>query len=156
MFIVSSSGLAEVLVKDAISGIFLNPRIWLYTVYKVQRELYMFLIQQFDNDPRLLRNLCRLPRVIDVIRQFYWDNSKSRFAIGSKPLLHPITQQVIGERPSREEIRKIRLLLLSLGEMSLRLVFLNISFVTSVFLMILFPISYSNFLGNVQAERYNS
>lgn len=114
------SGLAEILVKDAISSIFLNPFIWVYTAYKVQRELYMFLIQQFDNDPRLLSSLCRLPRVIDVIRQFYWDSTKSRFTIGSKPLLHPITKQVIGERPNKEEIHKIRLLLLSLGEMSLR------------------------------------
>lgn len=111
---------SELLVKDAISSIFLNPFIWLYTVYKVQRELYMFLVQQFDNDPRLLKSLCRLPRVIDIIRQFYWDNGASRYAVGSKPLLHPITKQSIGERPSREEIRKIRLLLLSLGEMSLR------------------------------------
>lgn len=107
-------------MKDAISSIFLNPLIWVYTVYKVQRELYMFLIQQFDNDPRLLKSLCRLPRVIDIIRQFYWDNAKSRSAIGSKPLLDLITKQIIGERPSKEEIRKIRLLLLSLGEMSVR------------------------------------
>lgn len=118
--VVSNCGLAELLVEDAISSIFLNPLIWIYTVYKVQRELYMFLIQQFDNDPRLLKSLCRLPRVIDVVRQFYWDNAKSRTAIGIKPLLHPITKQVIGERPNKEEIRKIRLLLLSLGEMSLR------------------------------------
>ncbi|OMO50809.1 hypothetical protein CCACVL1_30251 [Corchorus capsularis] len=118
--VVSSCGFAELLIKEAISAIFLNPLIWLYTVYKVQRELYMFLIEQFDNDPRLLKSLCRLPRVIDMIRQFYWDNTKSRFAIGSKPLLHPITKQVIGERPGTEEIHKIRLLLLSLGEMSLR------------------------------------
>ncbi|KAG7971974.1 hypothetical protein I3843_07G161500 [Carya illinoinensis] len=117
--VVANSGLAELLVKDAISSIFLNPLIWLYTAYKVQRELYMFLIQQFDNDPRLLKSLCGLPRVLDIISQFYWDNA-SRFAIGSKPLLHPTTKQVIGERPSQEEIRKIRLLLLSLGEMSLR------------------------------------
>lgn len=110
------SGLAELLVKDAISSIFLNPLIWLYTAYKVQRELYMFLIQQFDNDPRLLKSLCRLPRVLDIIRQFYWDNAKSRFSVG----LRPTTEQVIGERPSQEEIRKIRLVLLSLGEMSLR------------------------------------
>lgn len=45
---------------------------------------------------------------------------KSRFAIGGQPLLHPITKQVIGERPGREEIHKIRLVLLGLGEMSLR------------------------------------
>lgn len=108
------------LVKDAISHIFLSPVIWVYSVYRVQRELYMFLIQQFDNDPRLLRSLCRLPHVLDIIRQFYWDDIKTRFAIGSKPLLHPVTKQVIGERPSKDEIHKIRLLLLSLGEMSLR------------------------------------
>ncbi|XP_062098924.1 BEACH domain-containing protein B isoform X2 [Humulus lupulus] len=118
--VIANCGLAELLVKDAISSIFLNPLIWLYTAYRVQRELYMFLIQQFDNDPRLLKSLCRLPRVLDIIRQFYWDNAKSQFATGNKPLLHPVTGKVIGERPSKEEIHKIRLLLLSLGEMSLR------------------------------------
>ena len=107
-------------MKDAISNIFLNPLVWVYTVYKVQRELYMFLIQQFDNDPRLLKSLCRLPRVLDIVRQFYWDSAKCQYAIGGRPLLHPITKQVLGGRPSQEEIRKIRLLLLSLGEMSLR------------------------------------
>ncbi|OUZ99745.1 BEACH domain [Macleaya cordata] len=118
--VVANCGLSELLVKDAISSIFLNPFIWVYTIYKVQRELYMFLIQQFDNDPRLLTGLCQLPRVIDIIRQFYWDKARSRSSYGSKPLLHPITKKVIGERPFQEDIRKIRLLLLSLGEMSLR------------------------------------
>ncbi|KAJ7958905.1 BEACH domain-containing protein [Quillaja saponaria] len=119
-YVVANCGLAELLVKDAISSIFLNPLIWVFTVYKVQRELYMFLIQQFDNDPRLLRSLCRLPRVLDIIHQFYWDNVKSRFAAGSNSLVDPITKQATGERLSKEEIRKIRLVLLSLGEMSLR------------------------------------
>ncbi|XP_027772213.1 BEACH domain-containing protein B isoform X3 [Solanum pennellii] len=118
--VVANGGLSDMLVKDAISHIFLSPVIWVYSVYRVQRELYMFLIQQFDNDPRLLRSLCRLPRVLDIIRQFYWDDVKTRFAVGSKPLLHPVTKHVIGERPSKDEIHKIRLLLLSLGEMSLR------------------------------------
>ncbi|KAK4359154.1 hypothetical protein RND71_021383 [Anisodus tanguticus] len=134
----------EMLVKDAISHIFLSPVIWIYSVYRVQRELYMFLIQQFDKDPRLLRSLCRLPRVLDIIRQFYWDDVKTRFAIGSKPLLHPVTKQVIGERPSKDEIHKIRLLLLSLGEMSLSfptLVFRNraISFCAPPFEDVLLP-----------------
>ncbi|OIW14558.1 hypothetical protein TanjilG_14944 [Lupinus angustifolius] len=118
--VVSNSGLAELLVKEAISSIFLNPLIWVATVYKVQRELYMFLIQQFDNDPRLLKSLCRLPRVLDIIHQFYCGNVKSRLFIGSNSLQHPVSKQVIGERPSKEEIHKIRLLLLSLGEMCLR------------------------------------
>ncbi|CAL1372181.1 unnamed protein product [Linum trigynum] len=117
--IAANCGSAEPLVEDAISSIFLNPLIWVYANYNVQRELYMFLGQHFKKDPRLLKTLCRLPRVIDIIRQFYWDAPRSRFAIGSKPLLHHITKKIIGERPNREEIHKIRLLLLSLGEMSL-------------------------------------
>lgn len=113
-------GLSELLIKDVISAIFLNPLVWVFTVYKVQRELYMFLIQQFDNDPRLLKSLCRLPRVLDIVRQFYWDNAKCRSSGGGRPFLHPLTKKPVGERPSKDEIHKIRLLLLSLGEMSLR------------------------------------
>ncbi|KAG8369183.1 hypothetical protein BUALT_Bualt15G0124700 [Buddleja alternifolia] len=118
--VVANGGLSEMLVKDAISYIFLNPHIWVHTVYKVQRELYMFLIQQFDNDPRLLKSLCRLPRVLDIIRQFYWDNSECNPAVRSKPITQVMTDQIVGEKPHTEEIHKIRLLLLSLGEMSLR------------------------------------
>lgn len=113
----SLPGLSELLVKDAISYVFLNPRIWVHTIYKVQRELYMFLIQQFDNDPRLLKSLCSLPRVLDIIRQFYWDNAESKPTVRGKNVL---TDQFSEEKPDREEIHKIRLLLLSLGEMSLR------------------------------------
>lgn len=118
----SSPGLSELLVRDAISYIFLNPHIWVHTVYQVQRELYMFLIQQFDNDPRLLKSVCRLPRVLDIIRQFYWDNVESKPAVRSKPILQVMTEQIVGEKPDRDETHKIRLLLLSLGEMSLRCV----------------------------------
>ncbi|KAH1253242.1 BEACH domain-containing protein B [Glycine max] len=118
--VVSNSGLAELLVEEAMSNIFLNPLIWVYAVYKVQRELYMFLIQQFDNDPRLLKSLCRLPRVLDIIHQFYCDNVKSQSFVESNPLQHSVSEQVTGERPSKDEMHKIRLLLLSLGEMSLR------------------------------------
>lgn len=111
------TGLSELLVKDAISYVFLNPHIWVHTVYKVQRELYMFLIQQFDNDRRLLKSHCRLPRVLDIIRQFYWSNAETKRAVRSKQAL---TDQIVGEKPDSEEVHKIRLLLLSLGEMSLR------------------------------------
>ncbi|XP_076899562.1 BEACH domain-containing protein B isoform X2 [Bidens hawaiensis] len=117
--VVSNCGLGGVLVNDAISHVFLNPFIWVYAGYKVQRELYMFLIQQFDNDPRLLKSLCRFPRVLDIIHQFYWDHMTSHSSVGSKPQL-PIANKDFGERPNKEEIQKIRLLLLSVGEMSLR------------------------------------
>ncbi|XP_056855956.1 BEACH domain-containing protein B [Raphanus sativus] len=116
--VISGSGFAEQLVEDAISSIFLNPHIWIRATYNVQRELYMFLIQQLDNDPRLLGSLCRLPRVIDIVWNFYWESERYRSAKGSKPLMQPA--RTIAERPSRDEIHKIRLLLLSLGEMSLR------------------------------------
>ncbi|KAK1275119.1 hypothetical protein QJS04_geneDACA005727 [Acorus gramineus] len=118
--IVRNCGLSELLMKDAISKLYLNPHIWVYANYDVQRDLYMFLIKYFENDARLLTALCGLPRIIDIIRQFYWDKLEGRSAFGSKPLLHPTTGRIIGERPGREEIHKIRLLLLSLVEMSLR------------------------------------
>ncbi|KZV43357.1 BEACH domain-containing protein lvsC-like, partial [Dorcoceras hygrometricum] len=116
--VVVNDGMSEMLVKDAISCIFLNPYIWVSTEYKVQRELYMFLIQQFDDDPRLLKKVCRLPRVLDIIRQFYSENVD--YPVGSKLISHVLIDQVTEENLSREELRKIRLLLLSLGEMSLR------------------------------------
>lgn len=118
--VVFNCGLSALLVKDALCGVFLNPLIWIYTNYNVQRELCLFLIQQYDNDPKLLESLCQLPQVLDMIWQFYWENAKSRFTVGNKSLINLFTKQEVGERPSREEIRKIRLLLLSLGEMSLR------------------------------------
>ncbi|MED6165352.1 hypothetical protein PIB30_098747, partial [Stylosanthes scabra] len=111
---------SELLVKEAISSIFLNPLIWVNAIYKVQRELYMFLIQQFDSDPRLLKSLCRLPRVLDIIHLFYCDNVKSRLLPGSNAFQHPVSKGDTEQKPSVEEIHKIRLLLLSLGEMSLR------------------------------------
>ncbi|KAK9080847.1 hypothetical protein SSX86_000606 [Deinandra increscens subsp. villosa] len=117
--VIANCGLGEVLVNEAISHVFLNPFIWVYASYKVQRELYMFLVQQFDNDPRLLKSLCRFPRVLDIIHQFYWDHMTSHPSVGSKPLL-PITNKDFGARPNKEEIQKIRLVLLSIGEMSLR------------------------------------
>lgn len=117
----SPPGMSELLAKDAISCIFLNPYIWIGTVYEVQRELYMFLIQQFDDNPRLLKRVCRLPRVLDVIRQFYSENVECKPAVvGSKLFAQVLIDQVTEEKLSREEMRKIRLLLLSLGHMSLR------------------------------------
>lgn len=113
------SGMSKVLLKDAISRVYLNPEIWVYSNYEVQRDLYMLLIQYFEMDGRFLPLLCGLPRIIDIVRQYYWEKIDSKCVVGSK-LLHPITKQVIGERPKIEEIRKLRLLLLSLAEMSIK------------------------------------
>uniref|UniRef100_A0ACD5UJ10 Uncharacterized protein n=1 Tax=Avena sativa TaxID=4498 RepID=A0ACD5UJ10_AVESA len=119
--VVRNSGMSKVLLKDAISQVYLNPEIWLYSNYEVQRDLYIFLIQYFETDGRFLPLLCGLPRIIDIVRQYYWEKIDSKYVVGSKPLLHPVTKQVIGDRPKIEEIRKLRLLLLSLAEMSIKL-----------------------------------
>lgn len=106
--------MSEILLKDALSQFYLNPHIWAYATYEVQRELCLFLLQYFEADGKFLPMLCGLPRIIDIVREFYSDK------VDPKPSLHLITKKVIGERPSMEEIRKIRLLLLSLAEMSLK------------------------------------
>lgn len=116
--VLTNCGMSEVLLKDALSQIFLNPHIWAYSSYGVQRELYLFLIQYFETDGKLLPILCGLPRIIDIVRQFYSEKLDSR---SSKPLLHLVNEHMIGERPHIEEIRKIRLLLLSMAEMSLKM-----------------------------------
>ncbi|XP_078166919.1 binding protein isoform X2 [Carex rostrata] len=118
--VLKGCGMSEELTKEALLRIYLNPYIWMYVNYEVQRELHMFLIEYFESYSSWLPELCGLPRILDVIRQFYWDKADTRSAFGTKPLLHPVTKQVMGERPSREEICKIRLLLLSLAEMAIR------------------------------------
>ncbi|XP_044956208.1 BEACH domain-containing protein B-like isoform X2 [Hordeum vulgare subsp. vulgare] len=118
--VLRNCGMSKVLLKDAISRVYLNPEIWVYSNYEVQRDLYMLLIQYFETDGRFLPLLCGLPRIIDIVRQYYWEKIDSKCVVGSK-LLHPITKQVIGERPKIEEIRKLRLLLLSLAEMSIKI-----------------------------------
>ncbi|KAG8069818.1 hypothetical protein GUJ93_ZPchr0006g46210 [Zizania palustris] len=116
--VLKNCGMSEVLLKDALSQIYLNPHIWAYASYEVQRELYLLLIQYFEFDGKFLPILCGLPRIIDIVCQFYSEKTDSRF---SKPFVHHVTKKVIADRPNIEEIRKIRLLLLSLAEMSIKI-----------------------------------
>jgi hypothetical protein len=111
------SGMSEILLKDALKQFYLNPHIWAYATYEVQRELYLFLLQYFEAEEKFLPLLCGLPWIIDIVHQFYSDKVDPS---PSKPFLHLITKKVNEERPNMEEIRKIRLLLLSLAEMSLK------------------------------------
>ncbi|PWZ18278.1 BEACH domain-containing protein B [Zea mays] len=119
--ILRNCSMSKVLLKDGISQIYLNPQIWVYASYEVQRDLYIFVINYFETDGRLLPLLCGLPWVIDIVCRYYWEKADSRHVVASKPLFHSVTKQVIGERPEVVEIRKLRLLLLSLAEMSLKI-----------------------------------
>uniref|UniRef100_A0A0E0E5B8 BEACH domain-containing protein n=1 Tax=Oryza meridionalis TaxID=40149 RepID=A0A0E0E5B8_9ORYZ len=119
--VLRNCGMSKVLLKDAILQIYLNPQIWVHSSYEVQRDLYMFLLKYFETDGRFLPLLCGLPRIIDIVCQYYSEYVDCRCAVGSKSLLRTGNKQVVGDRPKIEEICKLRLLLLSLAEMSLKL-----------------------------------
>ncbi|CAK9237200.1 unnamed protein product [Sphagnum troendelagicum] len=116
----NGAALSEALVKEALMNLFLNPHIWIFTPFAVQWELYTRLLNYATSDTSLLPLIFGLPWVLDSLRQFYWDKPKSRRALGTKPLLHPITKAVIGERPTQLEIAKLRVLVLELAERVLR------------------------------------
>ncbi|KAJ0974642.1 hypothetical protein J5N97_016607 [Dioscorea zingiberensis] len=115
--VLRNCGMSELLLKDAILRIYLNPHIWVYANYEVQRDLYMHLIHYFENGRNLSPSLLAFPWIIDTICQFYCGETS---CLGSKSHLLSIARELTGERPSPEEVQKIRLLLLSLGEASLR------------------------------------
>jgi hypothetical protein len=116
----SGASLSSALVKEALVKLYFNPHIWIFTPLVVQRELFLSLIEYFKNDGALLQSVCGLARVLDMLRQFYWDKPKSRRALGTKPLLHPVTKNLIGERPTRSGVSELRQLVLMLAEGALR------------------------------------
>ena len=85
--------------------VFLNLNIWIYTPYSVQRELLMALLNFCESEAGLAQSHISLPRILDLVQQFYWVRS-SRKVSGTKRLFHPVTKQVIGSRPSLEEVGK--------------------------------------------------
>ncbi|GBG71675.1 hypothetical protein CBR_g9089 [Chara braunii] len=111
---------ADALVKEALSKLYLDPRIWVYTPFEVQKELYQSLLRQVDHDPGRLRITCGLQRVLDIVRQFYWDKPCSSQSYATRPLLHPVTHIRIGERPSSQEVAKLRTMVLGLADRMFR------------------------------------
>lgn len=114
------SQLAGDLVKELISKVYLNPHIWIFTPFIVQKELYCSLFAYVEKDAGQLRGVRSLATTLDVIRQFYWDKPRVRKGFGAKPLLHPVTKEIIGERPSQQEVAKLRFHVLNLAELVLR------------------------------------
>lgn len=84
---------------------YLNPKIWIYTPFTVQRELLTALGRHVDKQPARLRNHCGLSQTLEVLREFYWDKATTPSAVGVRPLLHPVTHEVIGQRPTSQEVR---------------------------------------------------
>ena len=97
---------------------------WIFTPYAVQRELYSSLHRILDKEasrpPAALRAACSLHRLLDAVRTFYWDKPQGSHAVGTRPLMHPVTKQVIAVRPAQAEIARIRVLVLGLAEQMIR------------------------------------
>lgn len=115
--------MAEALTNSAIQQIYLDPHVWIFAAYPVQRELYSSLTRILDkvaDKPAALRAACSFHRLIDMVRVFYWDRAQGAHAVGTRPLIHPVTKQVIAVRPSPAEITKLRLLVLGLADEMIR------------------------------------
>jgi hypothetical protein len=89
----------------------------------------MALLNFCESECGLAQSHITLPSILDLVQQFYWVKS-TRKVSGTKRLLHPLTKQVIGVRPSIEEVGKLRILLLSIAEIIVRLV--NIKFLSAL------------------------
>lgn len=110
---------------DAIEKLYLDPMVWIYSPYATQRELYASLLRHLEPSGgggyaplqgARLRRLCGMRRVLDMVRQFYWEKPQGPHAVGTKPLVHPKTRHIIGSRPSPAEVAKLRLLVLCLAD----------------------------------------
>ncbi|XP_078448149.1 binding protein [Wolffia australiana] len=117
--VLKESGKSE-LVTDAISWIYLNPYIWMFAEFNVQRELYMLLASYFESNPSLLIKLRGFPWFLDIIQQFYSEKVDNYSSYGILPHLRSSSKIITTRRLNFDEIHKIRLLLLSLAEMTLR------------------------------------
>ncbi|CAI7775356.1 unnamed protein product, partial [Closterium sp. NIES-54] len=112
--------MAEQLTRSAWSELYLELSLWIYAPYTVQRELLESLLRQVDRSPALLPAVCPLPRLLDLLRRFYWHVPHGRSVAGLKPLVHATSRVVIGRRPDNADVAKLRLLLLRLAEYSVR------------------------------------
>ncbi|GJP81202.1 hypothetical protein CLOP_g11369 [Closterium sp. NIES-67] len=114
------SAMAEQLTRSAWSELYLDLALWIYAPYAVQREMLESLLRQVDRSPALLPAVCPLPRLLDLLRRFYWHVPQGRSVAGLKPLVHAVSRTVIGRRPEDADVAKLRLLLLRLAEYSVR------------------------------------
>ena len=99
--------------------------------FNVQRELYMLLIHYFENDPSLLMKICQFPCILDTIHHFYSENRDNSSSFVYRPHSHSSTKIFSIGRLTSDEVHKIRLLLLSLAEMSLRYALSHLSFISN-------------------------
>lgn len=98
---------SDALLEDCLTKVHLNFRIWIYTPFTVQRELLIALARHVDKQPARLRNHCGLSQSLEILREFYWEKPPSSSAAGARPLYHPVTHDVIGQRPASQEVRPL-------------------------------------------------
>eukprot|EP01129_Flabellula_baltica_P008752 TRINITY_DN3502_c0_g1_i1.p1 TRINITY_DN3502_c0_g1~~TRINITY_DN3502_c0_g1_i1.p1 ORF type:complete len:613 (+),score=102.22 TRINITY_DN3502_c0_g1_i1:1755-3593(+) len=105
--------ISNVISYEMIQKILLNPDIWIYTPYEVQRFLWENIIPSYYQTYPSLRTDFRVRMLLDLISLYYYQ------VLGENSLYlsnvtHPITNNIIGERPSPQQLSDIRKLIISL------------------------------------------
>lgn len=127
--------------RDAFNSLFFDGELWIYTKFEIQIAWIQKISDMISSKQEVFRrDILGVQKVLDLMRSYYWftpeSNSMSNFLethIGDEnaakisgdsipppslalhqQVLHPVTREVVGERPSLIQIRRIRLLLLKL------------------------------------------
>ncbi|EFJ19512.1 hypothetical protein SELMODRAFT_110788, partial [Selaginella moellendorffii] len=105
----ADNALSDLLVRETVLKVYLNPSAWIYAPYVIQRELFLSLINFLET--RKYGNVCGVSRFLDMLHQFYWDKPK-----------HRKMSKTVGtrDRPRQEELSQLRILILSLAETAIR------------------------------------
>eukprot|EP00002_Diphylleia_rotans_P030155 TRINITY_DN6182_c0_g1_i1.p1 TRINITY_DN6182_c0_g1~~TRINITY_DN6182_c0_g1_i1.p1 ORF type:complete len:2503 (+),score=418.74 TRINITY_DN6182_c0_g1_i1:67-7575(+) len=87
--------------------VFLNMKIWVYCTTEVQIELWGFVKQIASSDHEFFNDNVGVQGLIDILRAFYWYEAEEN-SFGKLPRRHPQTQEVLAERPRKDQIHTIR------------------------------------------------
>ncbi len=124
---------ARSLLADIFKHLFLNFGVWIYAEVAVQKEVLQFLVVKSRERPLQIKQLFGVQACLDVIRLYYYTTSPAAGspaggagAAGASPdesdkaaelQLHSVSKEPIGRRPSFEDSRRLRGLLLSLVQL---------------------------------------
>lgn len=75
----TDASLADALVTEAVSRLFLDPLVWIHSPYAVQSELYGSLFRQVDEDSDRFRHLCGFTQLLDMVRSHYSTATPTKF-----------------------------------------------------------------------------
>ena len=106
---------SEALHHEAICLLFGAPRLWIFTQFEVQCEVYEVLQAVVERKPAAFlapaggggEPLLSVQALLDMLEIYYWRQA-SAVSFARHPLRHAVSGEVIGERPSLDCLRKLR------------------------------------------------